>query len=511
MKKIAEILILLFVSFQAPAFELKSAALLNKMSMTLTGKPAITADQIAISKLINQTDQKAFLVQKINQYMTSSEYAQKVVFNLYELFQFKNPESVRYKLERYAARTFAPYSTNILFKSLAESNLSWDMILRSKQYTLTTNYLGMNSQLSNTDFGFFGSVMDLPNPGDGYANLDKYTDLPLAPKIIQFEQDDPRIAGALTTAPFFTRYATTGINKNRRRAAAIFRIFLCDSMSAAIPAATGIDPALYDLLYPKNSSDVRNSAGMTENEVRAILNKNDQIHGTRADCRSCHYKLDPMGSVFKTSPASLGSMPSPGALAYKDSSGKMINIPVAGIGEMAEVLTKQDDYVKCQIKHFWKWYIGVDVPLTEQRMTELRQTFESVNRRTNDFTKSLLLSKEFSMRELPNELRDLAGNVKGFLQRCQSCHSTSADYSGPDLTKWPLGSDQNNPKDNNQYWITQISNSLDLDHQGLNRDMPPAPKDGGFIPSKHELDLIKAWIKSGAPDESGKPQQAVQP
>ncbi len=511
MKKISGILIFLVCCFQAQALELKSAALLNKMSMTLTGKPAATADQVAISKLPNQTEQKTFLDQKMNQYMKTAEYAQKVVFNLYELFQFKNPESVRYLLQRYDARMYAPYSTNILFRSLAESNLSWDMILKSKQYTLTTNYLGMYSQLSNTDFGFFGSVMDLPNPGDGYANLDKYTDLPLAPRNIRFDEDDPRIAGALTTPPFFTRYATTGINKNRRRAAAIFRIFLCDSMSAAIPAAMGIDPALYDILYPKGDSGVGNSAGMTENEVRAILNKDDQIHGTRADCRSCHYKLDPMGSVFTTSSASLGSMPSPGALAYKNSSGKMVNTPVSGIGEMAEVLTKQDDYVRCQINHFWKWYIGVDVPLTEERMTELRQTFEKVNRRTNDFTKSLLLSKEFSVRELPNELRDLANNVKGFLQRCQSCHNTSADYGGPDLTKWPMGSNQSDPKNNNQFWVTQISESLDLSHQGLNRSMPPAPKDGGFIPSKHELNLITAWIKNGAPDETGKPQQAVQP
>ena len=511
MKTLMAILFFFLGCFHAQAIELKSAALLNKMSMTLTGKPAATADQVAVSKIQDLTEQKAFIDQKIDQYMKTADYAQKVVFNLYELFQFKNPESARYKIERYDARTYAPYSTNILFRSLAESNLSWDMILKSKNYTLTTNYVGMNSQLSNTDFGFVGSVMDLPNPGDGYANFDKYTESPLAARNIQFDEDDSRIAGALTTPPFFTRYATTGINKNRRRAAAIFRIFLCDSMSASIPAATGIDTALYDILYPKSESNVGNSAGMTENEVLAILNKDDQIHGTRADCRSCHNKLDPMGSIFTTSPASLGSMPSPGALSYNDSLGRKVNIPVNGIGEMAEALTKQDDYVRCQINHFWKWYIGVDVPMTEARMTELKQTFEKVNRRTNDFTKSLLLSKEFSVRELPNELRDLATNVKGFLQRCQSCHNTSADYSGPNLTKWPMGSNQNDPKNNNQYWISQISESLDLSHQGLNRTMPPAPQNGGFIPSKHELNMITAWIKNGAPDETGKPQQAVQP
>ncbi len=509
MKNIIVLLLFSLYWVQAHAIELNPVGLLNKMSMTLTGRPAATSDQITISKMTDESARNSFLDQKINEYMKTAEYTAKVTFKLYELFQFKNPESVKYKVD-FLAKPIA-YSTNLLFNSLSESNLSWDTILLSKKYTLTGNYPQSEFEARSSDFGFFGSVMDLPNNGDGSADLTKYTESVIPSRNIEFDQDDLRIAGALTTPTFFARYATTGINKNRRRAAAIFRIFLCDSMTAAIPAAVGIDNALFDILFPQSAATAENASGMTESEVKAILNKSDLIHGNRTDCKSCHYKLDPMGKVFATSPASLGSMPSSGALAYKDSAGKIINVPVNGIGEMAETLTKQNDYVKCQINHFWKWYIGEDIALSDQRMVELQQTFENVHRRTNDFTKSLLLSKEFSIRELPNELRDLAKGVKGFLQRCQSCHKNSADYAGADLTKWPMGQNQSDPKDNNRYWISKLSETLDLTHHGFKPTMPPAPKDGGFIPSKQELDMITTWISSGAPDETGTPQQAVQP
>ena len=507
MKKLIGILLSILTITQAHSLELKKESLLNKISLSLTGRPASTMDQVAISKLSDEGAIQQFINQKIDQYMQTKEYSHKVTYKLYELFQFKNPQSAIYSGDYSAIEKVLPYSTNSLFNSLTQQNLSWDMILTAKKYTLTTNYAlqGFVERLS--DFDFFSSVADLPHvDASSYDLFAKVPSSSSVTKEIEFDHDDTRISGALTTPPFFSRYSTTGVNKNRRRAAAIFRIFLCDKMSAVIPAAVGIDQALYDILYPKGAD-----AGMTENEVKAILNNSDSIHGSRTDCKSCHYKLDPMGKVFTTSAASLSSMPSPGALVYKNSSGAMVNIPVNGIGEMGQAIVQQDDYVKCQINHFWNWYIGQDVVLTNERMIQLQQAFEKTGRRTNDFTKYILQSKEFATRELPNELRDLSRNVKTYLQRCQSCHSNSADYQGADLTQWPMGKNQNDALDNNRYWITQISEAMDLEHGGIKRTMPPKPVDGGFIPTRKELEMLSLWIKQGAPNEQGHPQIEVKP
>ena len=73
MKQITGILIFFLGCFHAQAIELKSAALLNKMSMTLTGKPAATADQFAVSKITNDIERNAFIDQKMPATALNSE------------------------------------------------------------------------------------------------------------------------------------------------------------------------------------------------------------------------------------------------------------------------------------------------------------------------------------------------------------------------------------------------------------------------------------------------------
>ena len=100
-------------------------------------------------------------------------------------------------------------------------------------------------------------------------------------KKVSFAENDLRLAGALTTPLFFSRYATTGINKNRRRAAAIFRIFLCDKMTAAIPAMETIDDATFNLLYPEMAKAQANQMGMTLEESRIVKLELSQIFNVR--------------------------------------------------------------------------------------------------------------------------------------------------------------------------------------------------------------------------------------
>jgi hypothetical protein len=501
MKKIILTLLILTFSALSHAATLTGASLLNKISLSLRGLPATVVDQKAISGL-SSDEQKVFIDKKIDEYLKSSEYTEKLSLRLMELFQFKaavlsksmSSATVAVGLgddERYAANN----SAINLFRELSEQNLSWDTLLTGKSYSISNIGSGFGSVIN--DFGFYGKLADLPNVGAGdIGDVDNVSDLyQLLDRRITFSADDLRIAGALTTGKFFARYVNTGVNKNRRRAAAIYRIFLCDRMSAAIPQMAGIDDATYGILFPgQQGKDME----MTETEIKAVLNKNDSIHGNKADCKSCHYKLDPVGRVFNNSGLIMSASPSAGALIYKNSSGQLVNKPVKGIAELAKKITEEPDYVSCQVQHLWNWYIGEDKQLTLEKRQQIMNDFNSDGRRVNNFIKKMVLRPEFAEREEPNILKDSARSVKNLMVQCQSCHTTSDEYKGIDLSKWPLA-------DKPEYWINRISKTLDLDNMGKNRTMPP--KDiGGFIPTKADLEMVKRWIELGAPDETGKLQ-----
>jgi hypothetical protein len=138
----------------------------------------------------------------------------------------------------------------------------------------------------------------------------------------EFNSSDKRIAGALTTERFFARNINTALNKNRKRAAAVFRIFLCDEMEAAIAETDNNFDFLLDLVFPKTGS-------ITSSDAVAVLN-NENDHGNRADCMSCHYKLDPMGKNFGGSGVSLAPIAFKGALSYETSKGEKVYIKTDG-------------------------------------------------------------------------------------------------------------------------------------------------------------------------------------
>lgn len=502
MKKIILYFLILTTASAGFAETLKGAALLNKISLSLRGVPASVAEQKAISKL-TEAEQKNYLSDKVDEYQKSEIYSEKMTLRLMELFQLKStPYSSNYikavpsmflqESELYGKNNAA---TN-LFNELTQKNLSWDTLLTGKSYSISA--LGVDSFSGNiADYGFYGKLANLPTVGVGdVGNVDEVPGMnELSDRRITFSAGDLRIAGVLTTGKFFARYGNTGVNKNRRRAAAIFKIFLCDRMSAAIPQMAGIDDATYAMLFPdQNSPDMK----MTETEIKAILNKNDSIHGSKSDCKSCHYKLDPVGKVFNNSGAILSLNPSPGALIFKNSQGAIVNKPVAGIGELAQRITEEPDYVSCQVQHFWSWYIGEDKELTMAKRQDLITAFEQSGRKVNDFVKTMVLRTEFSEREEPNELKDSARKAKRFLVQCQACHQNSENYKGIDLGQWPL----KNP----DYWVKSIAKVLDLDNMGKNRTMPP--QEGGYTPTKAELLMIRKWIDLGAPDEAGKVQIA---
>lgn len=472
-----------------------------KISMALRGTQPSALEREAFKKVQATAEKDAFLRQKIKDYLTTKQHIEKLTVHLEDLFYLK-PTGVRTELfnfskdsmnyvgfdfENFRTDSLQYSTTSNLFRKMIKDNLSWDALLTGKTYDLPL-ISGQSpdalfyQQLTQDKSVQMSNIFTMVNDKSKTDSLDFLH--------LDFKSDDSRLAGAITTPRFYSRFATTGLNKNRRRAAAVFRIFLCDSMAAAIPESHS-DGHLKDLIFPLASS-------ASEDQIRGSL---DARHGTQSDCMNCHYKLDPLGMTFRSSPLTLHEEPSAGKLIYKKADGNLVNIPVKGIGELGQAITQQPEYVDCQIRKFWAWYIGSDIPLEGSVLQEVTAAFESVGRRTNDFIAYLILRPEFRIRKSQDPQLATVAEVRGLFKRCQSCHEGNSNLQTfvPNLTQWPLNDEQNQ---GSKYWLDRIAYKLDLEHNGQQRQMPP--DDGGFRPTLQELLNIKKWISLGAPDEAGK-------
>lgn len=473
----------------AQTTRLQDASYLRKLSFHVRGLPPVVSEyqELKLAQASGSVDD--FFQKKISDYLSSPQHARKMSFRLEELFRLRTnsrPEPLPSSSSSPAIPHGERNALNDLFMRMASGNLSWDTLLTGKSYRLYP--------LFSSDFGVLGDRVFLralastqmpPVEQDQVSSESQ-----MVPFDLSFDLSDKRLAGALTTARFFSRYTTTQLNKNRRRAAAVFNIFLCDAMSAVVPPPPANPDDLLDKAFPKTST-------ITEEEIKTIATRPDK-HGAEQACAQCHYKLDPMGQIFATSNLILAPKASPGRLVFRDQKrGQLVDRSVQGLGELGQAITEQPAYVDCQIEHFWNWFIGEDRPLSEERKQELAREFDRVGRRTNEFISVLLKSSEFRTidRRTPEQIR-VAG-IKGIFKKCMDCHDvTETD----DFTAWPIGGN----KQTMQYWIKRIGKRLDLGGDGSKRDMPPIWS--GWQPSTTELEALKSWIGDGAPDENGVPQ-----
>ena len=468
---------------------------LKKLSMHIKGVVPSVKEYMAIGEIPDDKVEEFFL-NKTSEYLRDENHVNKMNMRLNQLFRLSVP---RYGGEDYN-RT-ENNSLNFLFKDIVRDNKSWNQLLTGKQYKMIMSSQDFDSK---SDFGFFGAVIpfkDYPQVSGGIINLsdimlkdetvmnsdETYDKTNVYTRDHEFSSDDSRIAGALTTERFFGRNVNTAVNKNRKRAASVFRIFLCDDMEAAITDSSDRTDYILDFVFPK-------TAGMTQSDVAAI-NLAESAHGQRADCMSCHYKLDPMGKNFGGSGISLAPMSFKGALTYKSTEGEDVSIATNGLGDLGKNIVNQKDYKLCQTEHFWSWFIGEDRYLEPKIHEELVEEFDRLDGKVNDFISYLVNREEFyDMKSLSPEA-ELAFKVKKTLKNCNQCH----DKEGlPRLSDWPIEDESGDMK----YWVKEIGKSLGLD--GSERSMPP--ESHIWQPSADEIEEIKDWIKIGAPNEQGNRQ-----
>lgn len=423
-------LILFFVPtvFAAGALSsLSDASYLRKLSLHLRGQAPSADEYAALKAQPSPEGRSAFLRAKVDEYLKSPEHQDRMVFRLTELFGVRTPEidlNVLKQLDETELayvyfRNGIPQDALLdLFASLGRDNLSWDTLLTGKSYTLYPNY-SQGSSIYASDYKFYQFVTaGIPEqPSRPQQNGEDRKPTKGFP--ISFATDDARIAGALTTPRFINRYNTTNVNKNRRRAAAVFRIFLCDPMFPIIPPPLDKKAAAIDQAYEDG-----NHAHVTEQQLSDSLTLTDSMrHGADPKCAACHYKLDPMGRTFQNIGMTLGPEAARGILTFKHENGELVKTPLAGIGDLGREITKQPEYVSCQIDWFWKQFIGTNATLSPERKKELTKTFDSLGRRTNDFIRVLVTSPEFRTAPL-NSSKISFAQVAPLLKRCDTCHST---------------------------------------------------------------------------------------
>lgn len=474
---------------------LNDESYLNKLSAAIRGiAPASTEyKELAFAKKTNSVEN--FFQIKRSQYLASSLHAEKMRWRLTELLKLKASQNVFLVDSSLPNRLNSmnqfknslddrQNATDDLFLRIVVENKSWDQILTAQDYKMFTHKEAQDFNAAEGDAEFFKNILSI----DVKEKIEK-SQSPISSVLVEFPKTEGRIAGVLTSPRFFARYATTGVNKNRRRAAAIFRTFLCDSMIAAVPDPEENKSKIIDIQYPSEKTQ-----GFTEDEIKAAAQLPDDIHGSQADCRSCHYKLDPMGRVFLGSPLIPSRQEWGGSLTYKNSQGGLTDIKVQNIHQLGVAITKQPEYVACQMKHFWEWFIGKDISLTPEILNELTQQFDSVNRRTNDFINILVQRPEFKSRIVESPDKRLSRKTLEIFQKCQSCHQGKVDDMDEpllDLTLLPLG--KNKSITDSRYWLERISRRMDLENGGRDRSMPP-PKNKWSL-TREELLLVKSWIE----------------
>lgn len=475
-----------------PLSQLSPQAYLKKLSFHLRGISPSLSEYQDLENSLSQGESQKFFKEKISAYLKSPQHLGRMIERLDDLFGMSlssSPTEAEYfEIPEKIIGSSSLNSMDLLFRKVIKENLKWDVLFTGKEYQIT--YPAVMPSVRASDLGFFNAIRpDLPPSFDGVIgrgddinfNINERTLLP-----VNFDSKDNRISGAITTSRFLSRYTTTLLNKNRARAAAVFRILLCDDMKPTIAA----DDDISDILkksFPKTD--------ITENDII----ETDQIkHGTQQTCMACHQKLDPMGDTFRTTGNVLSPEVSNGALVYPTHDNRTVNIPVSGLGQLTETMTEQSEYNECQVRHFWNWFMGKDKSLTAERLHSLVQEFERLERKPNDFIAYLVSEKEFQ----DDDSGSFSGiftfaQVRPLLAKCSNCHAGVSSKAIPSFVKMPFGGN----KESHKKWVRRIAKSVDLSGDGTKANMPTA--DAGWTVSLEDRHSLRNWINQGSQDDNG--------
>ncbi len=472
---------------------LSQSSLLEKASQRIRGK-AETFANLQKADSLNPTDFKTFYENQVELYLKDPQSPLVFTEWVFEMLQL----SLKIQNEPYSnfvsfnQEPLVKTSTKALIEDIWINNQPWDQLLLAREYRykgLTPSPLFFESILESERLFF----QDLSQGqfSETESKADSQGLVTVEGKVV-FPESNLNVAGVISTPTFFQRYNTTALNRNRRRAAAIFKLFLCDSMSPVIP--TDADKEAND--SGKLIGDIHGEKQISDG-MKANL---EAQHGQDPQCKACHYKLDPMGKAFEPFGLTPKDYVGKGMVTFRRINGTKVEEPFLGLAGLARKVIAQPEYLQCQVRHFWDQYIGIDIPLTSKKSDKVQMQFSQKSLGVRDLVRALVLSDDFRYRKFDEDFS--YDDVAGVLRSCTQCHNSQEI---PPLVP-TLGEPENKfdlshlPTKYRSDTILDIQRVLNLPESN-DQSMPRNRKDW----NPQNLEMLKKWINGGAKDSDGKP------
>ncbi len=212
-------------------------------------------------------------------------------------------------------------------------------------------------------------------------------------------------------------------------------------------------------------------------------------------CRTCHGKLKGPKRVAREN----GKFSSPVQIQFDDAEGHLQSFIASSASEFRLRIRENPVYIKCQIRHFWNWFIGDDVPLNADRLLDLERSYRQA-RSIQEFARAVVLVPEFYQPPARKQEPVTFQSVRNTLAACTNCHNIEVENRVPSLTELPfkLPLDERTHKQ----WLSSLIKQTDLRSNGANATMPPSDEPRL---DTHELKALARWIMARAPDDHGHP------
>ncbi len=331
-------------------------------------------------------------------------------------------------------------------------------------------------------------------------NLDSYRDDLLSISPAATPDQLPQLIFNLTDLS--ARYKKTIYSK----AAAFFRIYLCDDMSPVIlPGKNSKSIEAFKIIHSETAPIASNmSVVPVLSSVPASPALALKAEHVKPECSGCHNKLNPMESIFNKKFAPFDPVtkkPNPFEFVYEDYTGKDIRLTIESVDALPDILIKQPQYVRCQSEKFWNWFVGSDVPLNPKQRTELESVYVASKSQPLEIIKYLTSLSMFSSDSFASEPKQF-NNIRPILQKCHGCHK--ADPTIASLLSIPFNIDKKTMPEKMADHVEIIDKMVKL--ANLLNDQSKVrmpPKNAGWKLTENEKTILLKWIYDGAKDESG--------
>jgi len=472
--------LVMFMSLNIQAQEMHPMVFLNKLSERLVQKAATPEEYEKLNSEMQKKNCSStvclenYFRKYIQDKMNSDDFYAIFYSHVTERFGYKTPRSLNLEKLFYtkypdngasAGRDFA-----LVYRTLKE-NRSFDELYTSQMITEPESHVDLNKHSGAMEYISIDTEGMRNNPNTSSPYLIELKNN----KQIQAQQFDltghNNYSGLFTSSIFLNHRWNTDLNQNRKRAAAYYRIMLCDMMTPALDRES------------EKQKENRMALGiLDENIIRENIKQiHKDKHATQIDCNACHTRLDPVGKVFRAFEQGVSNVSLKGEIKYTDVTDDLKVVEVSNFHDLTLKTVQLPKYFDCQMSWFAEIYLGLDFKLSTARLADVSKQIERRKRKIKDVIEDLLMIPEFRNIKIETVEPESFIQARAVLDNCKDCHSSFFSMR-PELLKSKL---------------SKVAVCMDVDNGGKNAQMPPS--DHYWHANNQEIEQVRKWLSDGAP------------